>query len=187
MRNYTLHKKESFKIFCLGLITSLLLGCGEKGISDLKKYVANIKAIENPHVDPMPEYQHIPPYFYAVQNLRDPFVPIINTTRNPNVAHFIGANDSKDNQDTCSIRPNSRRIRVGLEQMPLDALVMSGLLEMDGIIWALMISKNDGTIFRVRQGDYIGDNEGKIVDISEGQIDIMELLPDGKGCWTYEN
>ncbi|MCK5716194.1 MAG: pilus assembly protein PilP, partial [Thiomargarita sp.] len=68
---------------------------------------------------------------------------------------------------------------------PLDALEMVGMLEMDGIKWALIVS-NERMIYRARQGDYIGENDGKIVDISEEQIDIMELLPDGKGCWTYE-
>ncbi len=171
-------------LFCLSVITTFLSGCSEKGMADLETYVENIKAIENPQVDPIPEYRHIAPYFYEVQNMRDPFLPLIDTKK---IVEFVpGDNDQPDQEQGCPNQPNSNRVRVGLEDMPIDALQMIGTLNEDGTMWALVVSKGEGTIYKVKQGDYIGENEGEIVGISEDQIDVLELLPDGRGCWTHE-
>ncbi|MCK5717300.1 MAG: hypothetical protein KAH77_07405, partial [Thiomargarita sp.] len=107
----------TYKLFYLGLFTSLFfVGCADKGMTDLEQYVNEIKAIENLHVDEIPEYQHIPPYFYAVQDMRNPFLPIINNARNPNLIDFLGNNNATDDDpDACSHHPNVNRVRVGLE------------------------------------------------------------------------
>ncbi|MDU2871619.1 MAG: type 4a pilus biogenesis lipoprotein PilP, partial [Pseudomonas aeruginosa] len=38
-------------------------------------------------------------------------------------------------------------------------------------------------VHRVRVGDYLGRNDGKVVGISEGKIDVIEIVPDGEGNW----
>jgi type IV pilus assembly protein PilP len=171
------------KHWYFGLITILLSGCGDPGIKDLQDYVAEIKAIENPQVDKIPEYRHIPPYFYEVQDQRDPFMPLIDTDTKKPV--FAGGEEEPD-ENPCPSRPDSNRVQVGLEEMPLDALQMVGTMTKDGILWALVESKSDGTLYQVKQNDYMGENYGQIINISEDQIDILEQLPDGNGCWTQE-
>jgi type IV pilus assembly protein PilP len=171
-------------ILNLGLITILLSACGDPGMVDLKNYVAEIKAKENPAVDKMPEYRHIPPYFYEVQNLRDPFKPLIDTKKRGDIR--LGSEGSQGNEKKACPSPQSHRVRVGLELMPLDALQMVGTLEIDGTLWALVKSTGDGTIYRVKQGTYMGENYGQIINISELRIEVLEHLPDGKGCWKEE-
>jgi type IV pilus assembly protein PilP len=184
MKNNSLGKnKWYFDGFYLGLMAILLSGCNDPGIADLEKYVAEIKAIENPLVEPIPEYRHIPPYFYEVQDQRDPFLPWTDAnTKRPDID--LGEDD--DGENPCPSIPDSNRVQVGLEEMPLDALQMVGTLKTDGILWALVVSKGDGILYQVKQNDYMGDNYGQIINISEEQIDILEQLPDGSGCWTQK-
>ncbi len=186
MKNDSLHKKfRSVDLFYLGLITSLLSACSDPGIKDLEEYVAEIKAIENPQVDPIPESRHIPSFYYEVQNQRDPFIPLIDIDiRQPEIPGGLGENKSDENP--CPSRPDANRVRVGLEEMPLDALQMVGTMTKQGTLWALVASTSDGTLYEVKQNDYMGENYGQIINISEDQIDILELLPDGNGCWTQE-
>lgn len=131
-------------ILNLGLITILLSACGDPGMADLKKYVAEIKAKKNPHVEKMPEYRHIPPYFYEVQNLRDPFIALIDTKKRGDIS--LGSESSPGGEKKACPSPQSHRIRVGLELMPLDALQLVGTLEIDGTLWALVKSTGDGAI-----------------------------------------
>jgi type IV pilus assembly protein PilP len=164
-------------------LTILLSACSNPGMTDLEKTVKEIKAIKNPHVDPIPEYRHIPPYFYEPSG-RDPFIPFVSSKKQKTVN--IEDIENSPEEQGCPNSPNPNRIRVGLEDMPLDALKMVGLLKMEGIKWALVVSKSDGTIYRVKQNDYIGDNYGQIINVSEDEMEILELHPDGKGCWKQE-
>ena len=40
-----------------------------------------------------------------------------------------------------------------------------------------------GGIHRLQVGDYLGRNEGRVVTISESQIEVVEIVPDGAGAW----
>jgi type IV pilus assembly protein PilP len=182
MKNIIFQSQNCYRNVVLSL-TILVSACSDPGMADLEKTVREIKAIKNPHVDPMPEYISFTPYFYEPSG-RDPFIPFVDAKK-PKTVDFEDTGKSPEEQD-CPNSPNPNRIRVGLEDMPLDALKMVGLLKMDGIKWALVVSKNDGTIFRVKQNDYIGDNYGQIINISEDEMEILELHPDGKGCWKQE-
>jgi type IV pilus assembly protein PilP len=167
----------------LGLL--LISGCGDNSISDLEKYVAKIKAKENPHVDPIPEIKHIPPYFYEVQHMRDPFKPLEEVTAKLNIPGRIttGSGTGKGTQKKACPPPNPNRVRVGLELISLDTIKMIGTLETKGSLWALVTSSGEKTIYQVKTGDYIGEHHGKIIKISEAKMDVLEQIPDGEGCW----
>ncbi len=60
---------------------------------------------------------------------------------------------------------------------------MVGTLQRDGKTWAL-VDDGQGRIHRVTIGDYMGKNHGEIVSITETQVDIVEVVPDGKGGWV---
>ncbi|HEW98179.1 MAG: hypothetical protein DRR16_30525 [Candidatus Parabeggiatoa sp. nov. 3] len=165
------------------LITLFLSACGDRSMRDLKKELAKIEARENPHVDAMPDIKQINPYFYEVQHLRDPFIPLKDNTQGPNPINIPKTTTrGKDGKEPCPT-PDSNRVRVGIELMPLDALQMVGTLEANKTLWALVISKSEGTIYHVKQGDYMGQYYGKIINVSETEIDVLEQIPDGEGCW----
>ena len=73
--------------------------------------------------------------------------------------------------------------------MPLDTLQMVGHVEIKNqqghsTLWAIMKSPNDPiTTYRVKQGDYMGNNYGQIIAISNEKIEVLEQIPDAEGCW----
>ncbi|MDM8567693.1 pilus assembly protein PilP [Candidatus Halobeggiatoa sp. HSG11] len=170
---------NKFMYFVLLMIIS---ACSNRDIADLESYVAKINARENPHVDAIPEVKQIPPYFYEVQHKRDPFVPILDT-KNPVGEKLLFQTGSGKKAKDCPNPKDPSRVRVGLELMPLDALRMVGSLKINNILWGLVVSKSEGTVYRVKTGDHIGENYGKIISISDEEINVLEKVSNDNGCW----
>ena len=169
----------------MSLVIMLLSGCSDRDMIDLEEYVAKTKARENPHVDAIPEFRHIPSYFYEVQHMRDPFIPLTDQNKGP-INGGVGIDESGgEKAAACPPPGDPHRVRVGLELVPLNTLQMVGTLEIDGTLWAL-ITSSDNTIYRLKQGDYMGENYGEIINISETQIEVLEHISDGEGCWKEQ-
>jgi type IV pilus assembly protein PilP len=81
--------------------------------------------------------------------------------------------------------PNLNRPRQYLERFPLDSLSMVGTIYSHGT-WYALIKDPNGLIHRVTDGDYLGQDDGKIVSISTGGVELRELLPNGTGGWVSE-
>lgn len=189
------------RLFSLSVLTLILTACGGD-MSDLQAEVERIKARKNNQVDPIPTFVVVPKFFYPtdVEKLRDPFKSFLEETTD-NARNKVTAETMQLN---CP-HPDIYRVRTGLEKMPLDALQMVGILENQDTpamtaeptepkpiarpaeFWGLVASKTDGTIYRVKVGDYIGDKDGRIINITESQIEVVELHPDGTGCWAEKN
>jgi len=168
----------------LVLTTLLVSACDGQSITDLEKYVAKIKAKEKRSIDPIPQYKLVPKYTYEVQNLRDPFFVLVKRTGTR--LKFNSNQSQKKKGPACPRNPILNRVRSGLELMPLDTLQMVGTLKSNGNQWALMESKSDAAIYRVKQHDYMGENYGQIINVSNDKVEILEQLPDGKRCWKQE-
>ncbi len=145
----------------LGLAAILLAGCSG-GHDELKQWLADVKTRPGGRVDPLPEVKPYETYTYDAHNTRSPFV------------------QSAPSATTGSVRPDSRRNREFLEQYSLDTLAMVGTLKRGGRQYGLVQTK-DGLIHRVLPGQYMGQNDGRIADISESKISLIEIVPDGMG------
>jgi type IV pilus assembly protein PilP len=106
---------------------------------------------------------------YAAAELKDPFVPTVIDMQEPEPEPIA------DN----GIRPDSNRRREALENFELAELQFVGTLEQENI-WAL-VRAPDGVIHRVQTGNYMGRNHGKITTISEAQMKLKEIVPNGRG------
>ena len=62
---------------------------------------------------------------------------------------------------------------------------MIGTVNMKSNLWALVRSA-DKTVYRVREGNYMGQNYGKIIRISLDKIELMEIVPDKPGTWREQ-
>ncbi len=155
---------------CL-LIFILLLGlvaCGGGQTADLQNYISEVKSRQKSHIPPLPKPQKFEVFTYDDAILRDPFVPIA----------VIQAAENSDS----GLRPNMKRDRDVLEQYALGSLKMMGSMEKSGQRWAL-VRASDGTLFRTKKGRYLGQNNGEIVEVTESQLKLREIVPDGLGGW----
>jgi type IV pilus assembly protein PilP len=142
------------------VITLALAGCSSAD-SDLHQFIQQTEAQPGGHVDPLPEVKPYETFVYDDQNLRSPFVP----------SQATGFN---------TVRRDAKRPREFLEQFSLDTLKMVGSLRIGGTVYALVETK-DGIVHRVTVGNYLGQNDGVITDISASKIDLTEIVPDGLG------
>lgn len=84
-----------------------------------------------------------------------------------------------------SARPDPHRPRQVLEQFSLDSLRMVGTMGAGSAMTAL-IRAPDRTTYRVRVGQYIGQNEGRVVNVDASGLDLIELVRDGGNGWAEQ-
>lgn len=162
-----------YKDVKIALSLALLLplaGCASNDLSDLEKFVAEEKAKPAGHVKPLPQPQEYESYEYDATELRDPFVPI----EQPEETRAVVDN---------GIHPDLTRNKEELERFPLDSLRMVGTLFKEETLWAL-VKDTDGTVHRVRTGNYMGQNYGKITEITSVKIELVEFVKDGLEGWV---
>ena len=154
------------------LLTIFLVGCSE-GTSDLEAWTDEVKSRPQQGVDPLPEVIPYKTFAYDKTNKRDPFDASIFR---PKIGHV--ANKKKQS----SISPDDNRVPEYLESFPLDTLRMVGTMTQESQTWAL-IKTPDNTIQRVLAGNYLGQNNGKIVAVSDDEVELTEIIPDDFGGW----
>lgn len=156
------------KRFTLLLGFLVLAGCANTDMSDLREFVAEVKAREPGPLPALPELRQVEPYLYLPAGRRDPFRPQETIVDTPVV------------KPTGGPTPDFNRRKEELEHYSLDTLRMVGTLEQENEIWGL-VKTQDGTIHRVHAGNYMGLNHGRIVRVGEDKIELSELLQDGAG------
>lgn len=150
------------------LMLLLLAGCANQDMSDLRSYVEEVKNRPPTPIEPIPQIKQAETYLYVGGDRRNPFVPTEDTS------------DVMVADTGSGPRPDPNRRKEELESYPLDALKMVGTLDQNEAVWALVQSP-DGTIHRVRTGNYLGQNDGRIISIEEEKINVVELIPNGSG------
>ncbi len=146
----------------LALAALVAAGCSG-GQSDLQSWIAATKKKPGGRIQPLPEVKPYETFVYSAGNLRSPFQP----------QGAGGANGP-------SLRPNSRRNREFLEGFSLDTLKMVGTFKVGNSFYGLVQSK-DGLVHKVQPGNYLGQNDGKVTEITGGKISLVEIVPDGLG------
>lgn len=158
------------------LILSLVVLSGanacNQGMGDLQQFVDETKAKPPGRVEPIPPFVPYQNFEYASQNLRDPF-RMVDFRRPEQIDESISANASGP-------RPDVDRAREPLEDFPLDTLRFKGTVTKEGTKWGLIFAP-DNTIHRVLEGNYLGQNHGRIIALSDVQIELTEIVPDGLG------
>jgi type IV pilus assembly protein PilP len=159
--------RHTAAIGVIGVVLAALAvaGCGG-GQSDLQKWVEVTKKKPGGRIQPLPEVKPYETFVYSVGNLRSPFQP-----QGPNAAN--GQN----------LRPTARRNREFLEGFSLDTLKMVGTFKVGGNFYGLVQSK-DGLVHKVQPGNYLGQNDGKVTEITGGRISLVEIIPDGLGGYV---
>ena len=162
--------KNIARVVVILLLATILSACTES-MDDLDKYIATIKDRPSTPIPPIPSVRTYTPYEYNALAGRDPFKASLN--------------EGSDDERTASKggpRPDFDRPKEYLERYELDTMSMVGTFRKDESYWAL-IRDPEGVVHRVPQGEFLGRNHGRVVSISDTQVDMSELIPDGAGGW----
>lgn len=159
------------KIIMPVFIVMTLSACQQEK-QDLNVFVAEVKLRPHADIAPIPVMKPYEKFSYAAADLRDPFVPTVIE---------IPANEENVKMIDNGIHPDTQRLKEALEFYSLSELVLVGTLEQesDGI-WGL-VRAPDGIIHRVQIGNYIGQNHGKVLTITDVDLTLKEIIPDGNG------
>ncbi len=149
-----------------------LAACGGDEHQDLKEELKNIAKDLRGRIEPLPVVKPYEPVPYQAFELSDPFgAAKIELAIAAAVKSKGGAN-----------APDTTRPKEPLEAYPLESLKMVGTLAQKGVTYALVRAAS--SVYRVKAGNYLGQNFGVITGITDNQINLKELVQDASGDWT---
>lgn len=150
------------------LIPLMLSACGGDEHSDIRAWMEDSSKGLQGKVEPMPQIKPYVPYVYAAFELTEPFSELKLKVERP--ANGV-------------LAPNANRPKEPLEAFDLEKLQMVGTLERAKVMYAL-IKTPEGSMYRVKPGNYIGQNFGLITEISETEVKLKEIVEDSNGDWV---
>ena len=148
-------------------LTLLSMGGCSQDTSDLQSFIAQTKSAHVGSVKPIPQFKPYESFSYSAAELRDPFIATVDP-------------EDEETTKTSLLNPDSTRPREPLEIFPLDTLSMVGTLEQDAQQWGL-IKDPQNIVHRIQVGHYMGQSEGRVIEINESAIHLVEIVPDGIG------
>jgi len=151
----------------------LLAGCAENhDVAELEAFMQAARSQPAPRSHESPEI--ISPVAESAHHEpadRDPFAP----------SPLMPAGGAT--QNTASPEPDPLRPKQPLERFAISALAMTGTLSAGAGRFGLVRDGN-GFVHRVAVGNYLGQNHGRIQEISPSTIEIVEIVPDGAEGWA---
>ncbi len=135
---------------------------------ELQAYIDQVKARPGGAIEPLPEIRPAPTYTYQPGDRRSPFIPEVTIRA----------------AATNGVGPDPNRAREFLEGEPLDSLTMVGTLRNAQGSFGL-IQDSGGLVHRVTIGNHMGQNYGRITGITDSEIQLVEIMSDGRGGY-YE-
>ena len=158
--------KKAYKIICGISVVTLLVGCDSR-IDVVNQQMANIRNEQPLPIEPAPVFTPVPSFNYSAQQLRSPFLP-------SSLANELKIMSGK------RVYPNFSRQAQPLESYPLESLSLKGSMKGSAGQTVGLIQTPDGEIERVQRGNYMGMNQGRIIEITPTRIDLLEIVPDGR-------
>ena len=145
----------------------VLGGCSSE-IDDLKQFVRESDKGLPRRIEPLPAVKPFEPFPYEGFDLPDPFKP-----RKLSAPKEGGGG---------GVAPDLNRRKEPLEAFPLEQLKMVGTLSQGADTYALV--RADKTLYRVKKGNYMGQNFGLITDVNDAEIKLKEIVQDSAGDWA---
>lgn len=150
--------------------TLLVAGC-ETDQSELQAWMDETRRNTQVRVERLPAPKSFEPYHYQGRQETDPF-SLAKLRVSAAEAERAGGR----------LSPDLTRRREALEAFPLDNLKLVGNLRQGTANVALL--QTDTAVYQVRVGNYVGQNFGRITQISESEVSVKELVQDAAGDWV---
>ena len=120
----------------------------------------------------LPAPSRFEPQSYEAQSGLDPF----------DAHRLMSAMKLESAQASPRLAAQLNRRREPLEVFELQTMAMTGTLLRQGRAVALV--SVDRMLYQVRVGDYMGQNNGRVVKIEEGRIELREVVQEASGDWV---
>lgn len=165
---------KRMQLFLALLVSILVVGCGSTGDDELRQWMSELRATTKPRVTPLSEPKQFLPQTYSMESGVEPF----NSVK---LTQALRRETNQSASNAALIAPEMARRKEPLEAYPLDVMAMVGSLDKKGVPTALL--RVDKLLYQVRVGNYVGQNYGKIVKITENSIQLREIVQDATGDW----
>ena len=142
-----------------------LAGCGAGEDEHLQQWMAQTRAAKVPPPEPLPEVKPYEPRQYAGTKSPEPFAQT-----------KIG-----ELNKAMSESPEAGRRHETLEDYPLENFKMLGMRKKKGETYGVV--RVDNKIHHVKVGQYVGQNYGRVVRITDQEIVLRELVREGVSEW----
>lgn len=153
------------------LASLFLTSCVFEKNSELKEFVDEVRARPAGKIEALPSFDEYDSFTYSAASIRSPF------------RLSLDSKETSSSSAESDVYPDFERIKEPLEAFSLSDLSMVGTVtKPDGYLWAL-IENPEGVISAVKYGQYLGQNFGKVIDVTTKKISILEIVPDGPGRW----
>lgn len=152
----------------------LLPGCGSPEQEELQQWMQTERNSIRPQIKPIPEPGKFIPQNYLGENQTDPFSV-------EKLAGVLRGNQGPSLGGSALIEAELNRRKQPLEAFPLDTMSMVGSLTRQGQLVALV--KVDNLLYQVKVGNYLGQNYGRVLDITETEVALREIVQDAAGEW----
>lgn len=153
------------------LVSLAMVGCGGEQ-EELQQWMDQQRREVRPNVEPISAPKKFDPQPYLEANSVEPFSPQKLTV----------ALKQEARQPNSLLASEMNRRKEPLEAYPLDSMTMVGSITRQGRPYALL--RVDNLLYQVKVGEYLGQNYGKIMKISETDISLREIVQDATGEWT---
>ena len=154
--------------------TVTLVGCGAE-LDELQQWMEQQRREVKPNVPPLEPPKKFDPQPYAAADGVEPF-----STQKLAVAL------KRDERAPSSLLAGElQRRKEPLEAYPLDNMTMVGSVSKQGRPFALL--RVDGLLYQVKVGDYMGQNYGRVLRISDTDLVLREVVQDAAGEWIERN
>jgi type IV pilus assembly protein PilP len=150
-----------------------LAGCSGDEFGDLKAELEGLTKDLRGRVEPLPQVRPYEPVPYTAEGQIDPF-------RNERIE--VAQARNAPSASATLIEEQKKRPPEPLEAFPLESITMLGTITQNKETFALV--KAGPNLYRVRKGNYMGQNFGVIMAIDESQISLKELVQDSGGDWV---
>lgn len=153
--------------------TALTSACSP-GVEDLQPWMQEQRRQTAPRVTPISELKKYVPLVYSESAAADPF----DSRR---LTQALRRESGPADAGAALIGPELHRRKEPLEAYPLDVMAMVGSLNRGGQHVALV--QVDKLLHQVRAGNYLGENHGRVMKVSEGEVILREIVQDAAGEW----
>lgn len=160
-----------YLVLALGAIQ--LQGCSGDEKESLTTWMQQERESIRPNVKPIPEPSTFEPFPYLSESLLEPF-------SKEKLASILKSGQATTRQSAL-IEAELNRRQEPLEAFPLDTMAMVGTMQRkDGLIALVRVG---ALLYQVRAGQYLGQNYGRVVGISENELKLREIAQDAAGEW----